>query len=419
MKRQTSFIISIICILYIGGCGFREDEGMSEASGADIPEVDSAPTTEVFGGYVTPSQYASEAEKPQSSSDVTLVMAGDILLHDRIEQVAKDSDGNYNYKFIFENMKPEIEKADIAIVNQEVIIGGQELGISGYPEFNAPYEVGDALVETGFDVVCHATNHALDKGKSGVVNCYEFWKQRYPQISVLGINRTERDYEDIDIIEKNGIKIAFLNYTYGTNGISFPKDMPHAIDMLDEEKVVKDLKNAEENADFTVVCPHWGTEYNHGVDKYQKKWTELFRENGADLVIGAHPHVIEPIEMIEDENAEITNNHGGGDMLVYYSIGNFVSWTSSTGSGVADRSVGGMAKVTLTRNSDGEVIIKDNSVRALVCHNHSEEHGVTVYPLSEYSEDFANENEIRLNDSSFSRQYCIDLCNRIWGESWE
>ncbi|MBR4831501.1 MAG: CapA family protein, partial [Butyrivibrio sp.] len=109
----------------------------------------------------------------------------------------------------------------------------------------------------------------------------------------------------------------------------------------------------------------------------------------------------------------------GGDMLVYYAIGNFVSWTSSSGTGVADRSVGGMAKVTLTQNPDGEVVIKDHSIRLLVCHNRSEEHGVTVYPLSEYSEDLANENEIRLKDSSFSRQYCIDLCNKIWGEGWE
>ena len=135
-------------------------------------------------------------------------------------------------------------------------------------------------------------------------------------MNVVGINETEDEYENIDIIEKNGIKIAVLNYTYGTNGISLPSDMPYAVDILDEDKVAKDIRFAEENADFTVVCPHWGTEYNLDVDNYQKKWTEFFRENGVDLVIGAHPHVIEPIEMIDDGNAEITNNHGGGDMLV-------------------------------------------------------------------------------------------------------
>ena len=414
MRKRRAFLISLICVLCVEGCEILNVDTLTEESGENR-------TNEISSTSQDDSAVAVSLEETlaQSSSDVTLVMVGDILLHEQIEQVARDSDGNYNYDFIFENMKPEIENADIAMVNQEVIIGGEELGISGYPEFNAPYEVGDALVAAGFDIVCSATNHALDKGKKGILNCRDFWKKNYPQMNVVGINETEDEYENIDIIEKNGIKIAVLNYTYGTNGISLPSDMPYAVDILDEDKVAKDIRFAEENADFTVVCPHWGTEYNLDVDNYQKKWTEFFRENGVDLVIGAHPHVIEPIEMIDDGNAEITNNHGGGDMLVYYSIGNFVSWTSSSGTGVADRSVGGMAKVTLSQNPDGEVVIKDHSIRALVCHNHSEEHGVTVYPLSEYLEDLANENEIRLKDSSFSRQYCIDLCNKIWGEGWE
>ena len=414
MRKRRAFLISLICVLCVGGCEILNVETMTEESGENrTNEISSTSQDDDSAVAVSLEETVS-----QSSSDVTLVMVGDILLHEQIEQVARDSGGNYNYDFIFENMKPEIENADIAMVNQEVIIGGEELGISGYPEFNAPYEVGDALVAAGFDIVCSATNHALDKGKKGILNCRDFWKKNYPQMNVVGINETEDEYENIDIIEKNGIKIAVLNYTYGTNGISLPSDMPYAVDILDEDKVAKDIRFAEENADFTVVCPHWGTEYNLDVDNYQKKWTEFFRENGVDLVIGAHPHVIEPIEMIDDGNAEITNNHGGGDMLVYYSIGNFVSWTSSSGTGVADRSVGGMAKVTLSQNPDGEVVIKDHSIRALVCHNRSEEHGVTVYPLSEYSEDLANENEIRLKDSSFSKQYCIDLCNKIWGEGW-
>ena len=236
---------------------------------------------------------------------------------------------------------------------------------------------------------------------------------------VVGLNGDESDYENIDIIEKDGIRIAILNYTYGTNGISFPSDMPHAVDMLDEAKVEKDLAYAEENADFTIVCPHWGTEYSLGTDSSQKKWTEIFRAGGADLVIGTHPHVIEPIEMLEDDEQGITNNHGGGDMLVYYSLGNFVSWTSSSGSGIANRNVGGMAMVTIERGADGEGVIKDHSVKALVCHDTSAERGVTVYPLSEYSEELAGENEIRFQDSSFTMKYCIELCDKIWGELWK
>ena len=426
MKRRIAILISLIGVLCVGGCGVQDviawaEEGLPEESAGGGSAASDSATEEASVDTQDDSAAAASSEEaePQTSSDVTLIMVGDILLHDQIEEVAQDSEGNYNYDFIFEHMKPDIEAADIAMVNQEVILGGVELGVSGYPAFNAPFEAGDALVAAGFDVVCSATNHALDKGKKGIIKCSEFWKENHPEMKVVGLNGTEDEYENIDIIEKNDIKIAILNYTYGTNGIPLPSDMPYAVDMLDEEKVVKDIKFAEENADFTVVCPHWGTEYNLGLDKDQKKWTEIFRENGVDLVIGAHPHVIEPIEMIEDENEGITNNHGGGDMLVYYSIGNFVSWTSSTGKGVADRSVGGMAKVTITKNPDGEVVVKDHSVKALVSHNRSEKRGVTVYPISEYTEELANENEIRDKDSSFSKQYCADLCDKIWGEDWE
>lgn len=449
MSKHLKVLISIICILSLSGCSFQAsyapggaDERAAEMTSVNDGSVQGASnmggqTADISGNSAASTQAASVevasaeaslASSPkedsttlqkEQSSDVTLLMVGDILLHEPVQRVAKDAEGNYNYDFIFEHVKPKMQAADVAIVNQEVIIGGKELGVSGYPMFNAPYEAGDALVAAGVDVVCHATNHSLDMGKKGIINCYEFWKQRYPQIKVVGLNGFEYEYENIDIIEKNGIKIAILNYSYGTNGIAFPKDMPHAVDMLEKAKVEKDLKYAEENADFTLVIPHWGTEYNLGTDAYQEYWTGIFREGGADLVIGAHPHVIEPVEMIEDENTGITNNHGGGDMLVYYSLGNFVSWTSSTGKGVSNRSVGGMAKVTITKNASGEAVIKDHEVEAVVCHESSKEHGVTVYPLSEYSEDLAKENEIKLQDSSFTMQYCVDLCDKVWGHDWK
>ena len=355
-----------------------------------------------------------QAKAPEKDTEITIVMVGDILLHAPVEEAAKRDDGSYNFDFIFENLKKDISSADIAIVNQEVIIGGQELGVSGYPSFNAPYQAGDALVEAGFDVVCHGTNHALDKGKSGLLNCCKYWREQHPEITVVGINETEDAYNNIDIVEEKGIKIAILNYTYGTNGIPQPKGMPHAVDMLDKDKVERDLKFAEENADFTIVCPHWGTEYNLGVDKSQKYWTEIFRKNGADLVLGTHSHVIEPIEMLEDVGIGITNNHGDGDMLVYYSLGNFVNWTSGKGKGVANRMVGGMADVTLGRNAKGEVVIKSYGVTPVVTHLQKGHEGVIVYPLTEYTDELGKNNEIVKQDSSFSAQYCRELANKVW-----
>ena len=203
------------------------------------------------------------------TSDISIIMVGDILLHTPVEDAARNDEGRYNYDFIFRNMRGEISSADLALVNQEVIIGGKELGVSGYPAFNAPYEIGDALVAAGFDVICHGTNHALDKGKKGVTNCVNYWKENHPEIAVVGLNGSEEEYKNVTILEKNGIRVAVLNYTYGTNGIKPPSDMPYAVDMLEKNKVISDLKYAEENADFTIVCPHWGTEYRLTADSEQ------------------------------------------------------------------------------------------------------------------------------------------------------
>lgn len=359
------------------------------------------------------------AAEADTQSSVTITMVGDVLLHTPVEEAARDENGNYNFDAIFSRTKSSISQADLAIVNQEVIIGGQELGVSGYPAFNAPYEIGDALSRAGFDVVCHATNHALDKGKRGVQNSLNYWATTHPEMAVIGINGSEEQKNTVDIISVKGIRIAILNYTYGTNGIQAPKDMPYAVDMLEESKVKRDLAFAETNADFTIVCPHWGTEYNLGIDNSQKKWARIFREGGADLVLGTHPHVIEPIEFMEDDTPGHTNNHGNGDMLVYYSLGNYVNWTSGKGKGTTNRMVGGMAQVSLAKNAQGEVVISDYGVRALVCHVTPGRNGVTVYPLSHYTEELAAANAIKAQDSSFSKDQCVKLCNKIWSTGWK
>ena len=361
---------------------------------------------------VTPSPTATLTPTPTSKPSVTFTMVGDILLHTRILNYSLQKDNTYDFNKIFEHVEDYIKEADVALVNQEVILGGTGLGVSGYPSFNAPYEVGDALVNAGFDVVLHSTNHALDKGKKGLLRCIEFWKTAYPEIGVIGIQESAKEQDDIYIVEVEGIRIAILNYTYGTNGISLPKDMPYAVDLLKEEKVIADLKKAEEQADFTIVCPHWGTEYRLTPDSNQKKWTKIFLTYGADLVLGTHPHVIEPIEWIVDGKT-------GNKMLVYYSIGNFVNWTSSKGNKVANRMVGGLANITIELDEQGKTFIADYGVEAVVCHVESKVNGITVYPLSEYTKELANKNEIRKQDSNFSLNYCVDLCNQVWGDLWE
>lgn len=345
---------------------------------------------------------SAEAGGTGADDSITLIMVGDILLHTPVAESGKTKDGEYDFSAIFAPLKEEIQSADIAIVNQEVIIGGAELGVSGYPAFNAPYELGDALVEAGFDVVCQGTNHALDKGKKGILNCISYWREEHPEIAVLGIHDSEEAASSVYIREEDGFRIAILNYTYGTNGIPLPEGMPYAVELLDKERVAADLKEAEEKADFVVVCPHWGTEYRLEQTGEQESWAAFFAENGADLVIGTHPHVVEPVEWVEDT-------------LVYYSLGNFVNWTSGTGEGVKNRMVGAMAQVTIARNDAGEVSIREWAAEPVVCHVESGFGGVTVYPLSEYTEELAAGNEIVKQDGEFSLESCKELAEQVFG----
>ena len=354
-------------------------------------------------------EQGTKVEDIYEEPEINIVMVGDILLHEPVQESGKLADGSYNYDHLFANVAEDIQEADIAIANQEVILGGTEIGLSGYPTFNGPFEVGDALAKAGFNVVLHATNHALDRGKQALVNCMNFWKQKHSDVAVLGIFESQEAYDnDIYVYEQDGIKIAILNYTYGTNGIPSPADMPFAVALLDEEKVISDIEKANELADFVVVCPHWGTEYEHTEDTGQEYWTNLFLEHGVDLVLGTHTHYIQPVEMLSDEN--------GNTMLVYYSLGNFINATSESGSGTADRMIGEMAQITVARKENGEVYIKDYGVEPLVTQLLYGTQEITTYKLSDYTEELAAKNQILEKDSVFSLEFCQNLCKKVLGE---
>lgn len=347
----------------------------------------------------------TEMAEPETTApvQVELMMVGDMLLHDAVQNTGLMPDGTYNYDHFFKHIKQEILQADVAVVNQEVIIGGAEFGIQTYPCFNCREEVGDALVKAGFDVVLHATNHAMDQGQRAADKCMDFWESRYPQITYLGIHRTREDYDRISIYEKDGFKIAMLNYTYGLNGISLPADRPYLVNLLDEEKIIRDLQLAEEQADFTIVYPHWGTEYVYEPDANQKKWAQLFADYGADLVIGTHPHVIEPVEWIEGVK--------GNKTLVYYSLGNFIS-----GQHEAPRMLGAMAQVTLEKGANGEAYIAGYGVVPLVTHRVFGCGEICTYKLSDYNDELAAQNTIVSEDSSFSMSMMQELCSQVFGE---
>jgi poly-gamma-glutamate synthesis protein (capsule biosynthesis protein) len=339
----------------------------------------------------------------ETFNDVSIIMVGDNLLHDRLFESGLKDDGSYNYEHLYKNTKEFIQAFDIAIVNQEVILGGVELELSGYPLFNSGYEVADALVDTGFDVICHSTNHAIDQGYQGVENCINYWEENYPDIGVVGINKSLEKQDQIYVKEVNGIKIAILNYTYGLNGLNLPESKSYLVNLLIESEVVEDIIQAENIADFTIVCPHWGNEYTHLESEYQKKWADIMVSNGADLIIGTHPHVIQPVKWEVSEN--------GNEALVYYSLGNYINATNQYGN-VSKRMLGEMASVTIQENNDNVEII---SYVAIPIVSHIAENPLerTVYLLDDYTEELAKKNLIHKQDSKFSLEYINNLWSRM------
>lgn len=398
--KKLALILALL--LLFTGCRRLND------SDVDTPDQTDAVTT------VSDTEPQTEAETEpiiDETNDgvVSLIMAGDVLLHDKVAASGKMDDGTYNYDHMFTNVKSEIESADIAIVNQEVILGGRELGLTGYPSFNGAHEVGDALVESGFDVILHATNHALDKGSKGLLSCISFWETNYPHIAYLGIADSQEKADEIFVIEKEGIKIAILNYTYGTNGIPLPSDMPYCVNLLTSSRlneIKNDIAEAKQKADFVIVAPHWGTEYVLYADSNQEYWTDIFFDCGVDLVLGTHPHVVQPVEMITD---------GEHEMLVYYSIGNYINSTAQTGAGIANRMLGVLADVTITDTGD-DVKITDYGIIPIVAHVKSGAAGCTVYKLSDYTDALARANEIVYSDSTFSLAYMQSLAKKVFGE---
>lgn len=386
-----------------GDFGQTEENGVEVMASADLHSTERK-NQEDASKEETILQTETTAAEPEAPAPVTvhLIMIGDMLLHDVVQYTGEMPDGTYNYDHFFTHIREDVQHADVAVVNQEVIIGGASIGISGYPSFNCREEAGDALANAGFDVILHATNHTMDWGQKAIDHCMDFWDNTYPQITYLGINRTESDYENIYVYEKDGFKIAMLNYTYGLNGIALPSDRTYLVNLLEEDKIIRDLQTAEQIADFTIVYPHWGTEYVYEPDSSQRKWAQLFADYGADLVIGTHPHVIEPVEWVTGVS--------GNKTLVYYSLGNFISAQSA-----APRMLGAMADVTLEKDSGGNAYIKDYGVVPVVTHRVLGCGEITTYKLKDYNDELASRSTIMTLDDSFSMNMLQGLCRQVFG----
>ena len=245
----------------------------------------------------------------------SMVMVGDALIHMPINYTHK-SGNTYDFKDIFKYIKPIVSEYDLKYYNQETILGGTSLGLSGYPQFNSPQQVGDAFRDAGFNLVSLATNHSMDNyyrtGGKTIKNSTEYWKKYSDDVIAAGSYNSKADRDEVIVKEINGIKYGFLSYTEQTNGISVPSGKSYLVNVYSKDKVKKDVEAYKDKVDLLIVAMHWGEEYTHYPNSGQKEKAKYLASLGVNIIVGCHPHVIQPMTYI-------------GDTLVVYSLGNFVS----------------------------------------------------------------------------------------------
>ncbi|WP_424765996.1 CapA family protein [Paenibacillus sp. sgz302251] len=254
-------------------------------------------------------------------SDAVWMAVGDIMMHmPQLPGSYDQATGRYNFNSVFTEVKPLLEQGDWVIANLETPIAGIEFGYSGYPQFNAPVELAEALKAAGFNLITNANNHSLDKGENGLLRTLENLKAL--DLPTAGTAASQKEADTPLLIEKNGIAMGLLAYTYGTNGIPVPAGKPYLVSLIDEKKIKEDIKRLREaGADFIMVSLHFGTEYQPLPNEEQKRLARALIAAGADIIAGSHPHVVQPYEVIEkiDENGHVKKG------LIIYSMGNFLS----------------------------------------------------------------------------------------------
>ena len=301
-------------------------------------------------------------------SKTNLVMVGDALIHGIVYETAHRyaNYNGYDFKPMLKYTKELIKDYDLKYYNQETILGGEELGLSTYPEFNSPYEVGDAFIDAGFNLVSLATNHTMDNyyrtGGKTITNSINYWNKHKDEILARGSYTSFEDRDEVVIKEVKGIKYGFLSYTTYTNGLIVPTGKEYLVNVYDKDLIKKEIENYRSKVDLLMVAMHWGEEYMTYPVESQKNIAKYLSSLGVDIIIGCHPHVIEPIEYI-------------GDTLVIYSLGNFVS--SQVG---VERLTGLMASVDIKKTEyHGKTSIEFSNITGTLLFT-DRNNGYIVYP---------------------------------------
>lgn len=320
-----------------------------------------------------------EVFKPTSAK---LVAVGDNLMHRSCTLSAKNADGTYDFTKHFANMADIFKAADLAVISQDTVLGGIELGATSTETgiFNTAVELADGMADAGINVVLAANNHIMDEGSAGLNTMMSYFSTKYPNITLLGVNNSREAKDEPVYVETNNIKIAMINYSYGSNQTADLDASPYLLNQYDENWLSDILKQAREEADFIIAFPFWGEQNSMDYTQEQERQAQFLADNGVDLIIGSYPHVVEPVKWITAENGDRT--------LVYYSLGNFQSIQNTV-----ENMLGGQANVTISKEEDG-THISDYSLDFVVTHYEQRESSeyydiVTTYPLADYTNDLA------------------------------
>jgi len=336
-----------------------------------------------------------ETEEKPVRYDLTLIATGDNLFHITLINRSQEG-GQYNFTPVYSEIKSLIKNADLSFINQETVMAGESFGYSGYPQFNTPQSLAKTLADTGFDIFNVANNHAMDMGRDGLVASLDLL-DKMEDITVIGARKTG---ESARIIEKNGISLGFLSYTYGLNGYSLPANEPNLVSLIRREKMAQEIQALRSLCDFLVVSMHWGEEYMLiEPDSYQKNLAVFLAEQNVDLIIGHHPHVLQRVETLK--------RSGGGETLCFYSLGNFVSNQREK-----ERILGGIMLVTFTKEGDKLSITKSGLI-PVICHFEAGYVNTKAYPIYLYTDELLKKHHVRLFDSDMNFDFFHSVLRRL------
>lgn len=366
----------------------------------------------IVGLFSSPEPKDNTGTTPETKTSeetvVSFMGVGDNLIHETVYNDALQDDGTYDFSKMYTNFKKDAKESDIAFINQETVLGGESLGLSGYPTFNSPTEIAKNLEKAGFNLANLATNHCLDRGEQGIANELEAFSNT--NIVTDGVYTSQEAFNTIPTFEKKGITFSFLAYTYGTNGIA--PDYDYNVSYLDYDQIKSDVQKAKEISDVVIVSAHWGDENTFEPNDLQKHYAQLFADCGVDVVIGTHPHTIQPVKWIKGSS--------GNKMLCVYSLGNFIGGMLTT-----DNAIGGEIKFDFVKKSD-KITIENVKWIPTVIHFEGNQNNIMevrynykAYKLSQYSDKLAKKHVLNGYDgNTVSIKYITNKTKEVIDEKY-